>query len=251
MKKIQVTLVQIDNYGPWTVTPSPRKESELQILQAELFAELQRQFGSRGGLVFPTRFDNLLAVTNGISMEEHRQIQQRIGEKFPVTVSMSVGHASTPYQAQVQATLCLQRVGSSQSEERREALVGTCVTRPDEDWVQLAHMDINHSTLITDSEPIYDTHYLLQRAHLSLIPALLRRNALVFYMGGDNLISPSNGLDVSELERALLEVKVGLGVELKAGVGAARTAELAARLASEGLHEIRKSRNGSIVFKSA
>ncbi|MEM4202176.1 MAG: GTP cyclohydrolase IIa, partial [Candidatus Hadarchaeum sp.] len=69
MRKIQLTLIQIDNYGPWTVTPEPRREFELQVLQAELFAELERQFGSRGGLVFPTRFDNLFAVTNGISME--------------------------------------------------------------------------------------------------------------------------------------------------------------------------------------
>jgi len=252
MKKIQITLVQIDNYGPWTVTPKPRKETELQILQAELYAELQRQFGSRGGLVFPARYDNLIAVTNGVSFEDHFLIQQEIRKKFPVTVSMSVGAATTPYQAQIQATLCLQRVGSSQSEKRKEALVGSCVTKPDEDWVQLAHMDINHSANITDSEPIYDTYFLLKRAHLSLIPPLLRRNALVFYMGGDNLIAPSNGLSVSELRKVLSEVKAGLGVELKAGVGAAHTAELAARLASEGLHEIRKGKGeSSIVFKSA
>ena len=29
---IQMTLIQIDNYGPWTVTPRPRNESDLQIL---------------------------------------------------------------------------------------------------------------------------------------------------------------------------------------------------------------------------
>lgn len=39
---IQMTLIQIDNYGPWTVTPNPRNESDLQILQAELFADVQR-----------------------------------------------------------------------------------------------------------------------------------------------------------------------------------------------------------------
>lgn len=252
MRKIQLTLIQIDNYGPWTVTPEPRREFELQVLQAELFAELERQFGSRGGLVFPTRFDNLLAITNGISMEEHREIQRLINQKFPVTVSMSVGAAATPYQAQVQATLCLQRVGSSQSAERRSALVGSPVCYPDQDWVQIAHMDINHSTLITDSEPIYDTHFLLQRAHLSLIQMFLRRNALVFYMGGDNIMALSNGLEVSEIAEVLAEVKAEMGLELKAGVGAAPNAEKAARLASEGLHEIRKNRNKStIIFKSA
>ena len=165
---------------------------------------------------------------------------------------MSVGAASTPYQAQVQATLCLQRVGSSQSAERKEALVGTCVSYPDQDWVQITHMDINHSSLITDSEPIYDTHLLIQRAHLSLIPIFLRRNALVFYMGGDNIMALSNGLEVSEISSVLSDVKVEMGLELKAGVGAAHSAEMAARLASEGLHEIRKVRNkSSIIFKSA
>ena len=252
MRKIQITLVQIDNYGPWTVTPEPRREFELQVLQAELFAELERQFGSRGGLVFHTRMDNMLAVTNGISMEVHREIQRLVKEKFPVTVSMSIGAASTPYQAQVQATLCLQRVGGSQSPERKEALVGSPVSYPDQDWVQIAHMDVNRSSLLTDSEPIYDTHLLIQRAHLSLIPIFLRRNALVFYMGGDNIMALSNGLEVSEISSVLSDVKVEMGLELKAGVGAAHTAEMAARLASEGLHEIRKVRNkSSIIFKSA
>lgn len=247
-----MTLIQIDNYGPWTVTPEPRREFELQTLQAELFAELQRQFGRRGGLVFHTRQDNMLAVTNGIPMEDHRDIQAGVNEKFPVTVSMSIGAASTPYQAQVQATLCLQRVGGSQSAERVRALVGSPVSYPDQDWVQIAHMDINHSSLLTDSEPIYDTHLLIQRALLSLMPIFLRRNALVFYMGGDNIMALSNGLEVSEISTMLSDVKAEMGLELKAGVGAARNAETAAKLASEGLHEIRMVRDRpTIIFKSA
>jgi len=53
-------------------------------------------------------------------------------------------------------------------------------------------------------------------------------------------MAPSNGLNPRELADVFSEVKRELGFGLKAGVGAARTAELAARLASEGLHEIRK-----------
>jgi len=251
MKKIQLTLVQIDNYGPWTVTPRPRREAELQTLQAELFAELEKRFAKRGGLAFQTRLDNVLAITNGISLEEHCEIQRVINENFPVTVSMGVGAAPTPYEAQVQATLALQHAGSSRSAERRGVLVGTCVGEPDEDWVQIAHMDINHSALITDSEPVYDTHLLLQRTHLALMSTLLKRNALVFYTGGDNFMAASNGVGMEELAAVFSEVKRELGVELKAGVGAARTAELAARLASEGLHEIRTGKaREHIVTKS-
>ena len=64
-----MTLIQIDNYGPWTVTPRPRTESDLQILQAELFADVQRLIAAKKGLVFFTRFDNLLAISNGLDEE--------------------------------------------------------------------------------------------------------------------------------------------------------------------------------------
>jgi GTP cyclohydrolase III len=64
-------------------------------------------------------------------------------------------------------------------------------------------------------------------------------------------MAPSNGLDADDISTVFSEVKRELGVELKAGVGGASNAEAAARLASEGLHEIRKRRvKGPIVFKS-
>ena len=36
---VQLSLVQIDEYGPWTVTPEPRRETDLQSLQATLYAD--------------------------------------------------------------------------------------------------------------------------------------------------------------------------------------------------------------------
>lgn len=251
MRKIQLTLVQIDNYGPWTITPEPRREADLQSLQADLFTELERQLGARKGLIFPTRFDNMLAITNGISLEEHHEIQQVINKKFPVSVSMGIGAAPTPYEAQVKATLALQHAGGSRSAERKGVLVGSGVEKLDEDWVQIAHIDVNHSALITDSEPIYETHILLQKTYVALMSSLLKRKALVFYTGGDNFMAPSNGLNPRELTDVFSEVKRELGFGLKAGVGAARTAELAAQLASAGLHEIRKGRTREhIIYKT-
>lgn len=252
MKKIQLTLVQIDNYGPWTVSPKPRPEAELQVLQAELLAELERQFGKRGALVFPTRFDNFLAITNGISLDGHKEILRAVNEKSPVTVSMGVGAAQTPYKAQVHATVALQKAGSSQSPKRKGALVGAPAEKSTDEWVQIAHIDVNHSALFTDSKPIYETHILIQRTHLALMSALLEKDALVFYTGGDNFMAASNGVGAEDLARIFLKVKQELGVELKAGVGGARTAVKAAQLASEELHNIRKGKaRGSISFREA
>ena len=66
MTTTQVTLVQIDNYGPWTVTPEPRREMDLQTLQSRLFADIAEYLGHRDGYAFFTRFDNMITVTNGI-----------------------------------------------------------------------------------------------------------------------------------------------------------------------------------------
>ena len=96
---IQMTLIQIDNYGPWTVTPRPRTESELQMLQASLFADLNNHFGNKKGLVFFTRFDNLLAISNGLDKEDHLRIQRSIRNRYPITISMGVGAAETPHEA--------------------------------------------------------------------------------------------------------------------------------------------------------
>ncbi len=74
---------------------------------------------------------------------------------------------------------------------------------------------------------------------------------MVFYTGGDNFMAPSNGLDPQELSDVFSEVKREVGFELKAGIGAAKTAELAAQLASDGLHEVRAGRSkGPIVYKA-
>ncbi|MEW6222279.1 MAG: GTP cyclohydrolase IIa [Candidatus Hadarchaeota archaeon] len=250
MKKIQMTLIQLDNYGPWTVAPRPKPEAELQTLQAELLAELERQFGKREALVFSTRLDNFLAITNGVSLKMHKDIMDVVNQKFPVSVSMGVGAAETPYKAQVLATLALQKAGGSRSPTRRGALAGEDVAGADEDWVQIAHMDVNHSTLFTDSEPIYDTHMLIQKTNLALMSALAWKDALVFYTGGDNFMAASNGVGADDLAGVFSKVKQELGIELKAGVGAARTAAKAAQLASEELHQIRKGNaNGNISFR--
>lgn len=251
MKKIQLTLIQIDNYGPWTVMPQ-RSEADLQTVQAELFADIEQLFAAHGGLVFHTRFDNMLAVSNKISMRVHRSIQNSINDRYPFTVSMGVGAAERPHKAQELATRALQSAGSSRSPERRGALVGQCVEAPDENWVQITHLDIDGMTSLTDSEPVYDTYVLLQRVYLSLVSALLKHGALVFYTGGDNFMALTNGVSQQELEVIVNEVQRVMKVNLKASVGGAATAEAAAQLASQGLLEIRKNRESGkhIIFKT-
>lgn len=250
MKKIQLTLIQLDNYGPWTVNPSPKPEAYLQSLQGRLFSDIEEEFSARRGLVFSTRFDNMLAVSNSIPLEEHKKIQEKIHENYPVTLSMGVGVGEEPYEAQRQASYALREAGSSRSPDRKGSLVGTALGPGDESEVQIAHIDVNHSTSLTDNNPIYESHHLIQRVHLALMSSLSQFGALVFYMGGDNFMAPSNGLNEDNFSDVFKKIKQKLGAELKAGVGAGTNAEESTRLASECLQDIRNGDSEKqIVFR--
>lgn len=247
MKKIQISIAQLDNYGPWTVSPEPKPEAYLQILQTRLFADLEEEFSERGGLAFITRFDNTLAVSNGLSKEDHIEIQRRIRENYPVTVSFGVASAENSYEAQKHASKALQDTGSSQSEDRSEELSGKTLKFPEESLVQIAHIDIDSVTSYTDAEPIYDTHHLIQKVHLSLSESLSSLDGLVFYTGGDNFMAPSNGLDLDDILEVLEEVEKDTGIRLKAGVGRSSSPVEAAHLASEGLHAVREDESSERV----
>ena len=99
MTNTQVTLIQIDNYGPWTTTPEPRREVDLQTLQSRLYADVSQLVGNREGYAFFGRFDNMVTVTNGLGREAHELIQESIGNRYPVTASMSVAVGPTPVEA--------------------------------------------------------------------------------------------------------------------------------------------------------
>ena len=245
---IQMTLIQIDNYGPWTVTPKPRNESDLQILQAELYADIQRQFAMKKGLVFYTRFDNMLAITNGINEEDHRRIQRSIRNRYPITISMGVGTAKTPYDAQKIATESLQIKGGAQSKDREEILaIGGLVEKKDS-YVQIAHIDINGVTeSLTDIIPAYDTNFLVNRAQHYLMTKLIDKGALLFFIGGDNFMSPCNELGPKKLLKLFEEIDDEIGIALKAGVGRGKNAEDAAYMADLGLEEIRNGNTEELV----
>ena len=241
---IQMTLIQIDNYGPWTVTPKPRNESDLQILQAELFADIQKQFATKKGLVFFTRFDNMLAITNGINEEDHLRIQRSIKNRYPVTISMGVGTAETPHEAQKLATVALQNEGGAQSSERKEILAIDSLVDEDSGYVQVAHIDINSVTeTLTDVESAFDTSFMVNKAQHYLMPKLIKKGALLFFIGGDNFMSPCNGLSEKEIEEILMEINDEIGIGLKAGIGRGRNAEDAAYMADIGLENIRAGNN--------
>jgi len=241
----QVTLIQIDNYGPWTVTPEPRREVDLQTLQSRLYADLSQLIGNREGYVFFTRFDNMVAVTNGMDEADHAMIQESIGNRYPVTVSFGVGVAPSPVDALSTATDHLQDAGSAQEADRTEILRGVPLAddeRGDDD-VHVAHFDVNDATgKYTDQLNAYDSFIHIEQAYAELMQYLRRaHDGLAFFVGGDNVIAICPDLDGAAYRDAIDHVERTAEVELKVGVGRAATAQPAGMAAKHALEECREN----------
>jgi GTP cyclohydrolase IIa len=237
----QLTLVQIDNYGPWTVTPHPRREMDLQTLQSRLFADIAQFVGSRDGYAFFTRFDNMVAVTNGMDRDDHVLLQESIGNRYPVSISLGVGVDEVPAEALESATAALQHVGSAQDGDRREVLSGTFVDSNDPDAVEIAHFDVNDATSkYTDRLNEFDSFIEIEQGYASLMRYLREAHGgLSFFVGGDNIISVNPSLDEGAYRESIDHVEESVGVELKVGVGRDESAHRAGIAAKHALETCR------------
>jgi len=240
----QVTLVQIDNYGPWTVTPNPRREVDLQTLQSRLYADLSQLFGTRDGYVFFTRFDNMVAITNGVDAEDHARIQESVRNRYPVTVSLSIDSGPSPAAALGHATARLQEEGSAQDESRTDLLLGAPLENSErsDDDVQIAHFDVNDATgEYTDELDAFSTFIHIEQAYASLMRHMHdEHESLSFFVGGDNVIAVCPELDESEYRDAITAVRDDTDVDLKVGVGQGATAHDAGMSAKHALEICRE-----------
>jgi GTP cyclohydrolase IIa len=239
----QVSLLQIDNYGPWTTTPEPRREVDLQTLQSRLYADISQLVGNMDGYAFFGRFDNMVAITNGLDRAAHARIQNSVGNRYPVTASMSFAVRSSPVEALGVASRRLQEAGSAQDSTRRQILRGEPLgeaDRTDHD-VQIAHFDVNDATeKYTDELNEFDTFIHIEHGYAELMRYLRKaHDSMAFFVGGDNVIAVCSAMDAAAYRDTIDQVREAVNVDLKVGVGRARTAQAAGMSAK---HELERCR---------
>ena len=239
----QVTLFQLDNYGPWTVTPEPKREPDLQSLQARLYADICDFVGSHNGYTFSNRFDNMIAVTNGIREQAHVQLQESVRNRYPVTVSAAIATDSSPSAALADATEALQETGSAQDKTRRNVLANKTPDRNNSSTqnVCIAHFDIISATKkFTDNLNAFEASIRIKKTYMVLAEHLYQEySSLSFFMGGDNIIAVCPTLVPDQFRAVLHHISEESGVELQVGVGTGQTAVSAGQEAKVALETCR------------
>lgn len=238
---MQVSLFQIDNYGPWTVTPTPRRETDLQSLQARLYADLADFLGQFDGYAFYDRFDNMVGVTNGINREQHAAFQERVKNRYPITLSVAIHAAQRPAVALRRASTALQSQGSAQDADRTEVLAGNSAETPG--TVTIAHFDVvDVTSQYTDQASAAATTLAMQRATISLSQYLLEHyDSLAHFVGGDNIIAVCPRLEPAAFQQTIDHVADQTGIDLQVGFGRGGTAHEAGYRAKEALELCRET----------
>ena len=81
---IQLSILKITEYGPWTLTLGSDREHELQMLQASIYKEVQKLFSEKNCIVFLNRSDEFFVVSNGLNLDDHIQVQKILKKLFEV-----------------------------------------------------------------------------------------------------------------------------------------------------------------------
>jgi len=246
---IQLTIIRIEEYGPWTITLGSDREAQLQMLQAKFYYDLQRLFSAKDCLVYPNRFDEYFAITNGLSVSDHLLIESELSTIYKkLKLSMAIGYGGTPYQANLDAYKT-RKIGEPDTKKARIFASATVpfslsnsVPRVDE-FVQIMHIDMNNSADKFSKLSPYEITSLIVKLYARLSEEFLKKESLTFFLGGDNFMVLSNAATKHEAEETIKKVTRGTNIKLNCGIGNGRTGRKAANAATKALDTIRELRH--------
>jgi GTP cyclohydrolase IIa len=235
---IQLTIIRIEGYGPWTVTLGSDREAQLQMLQAKIYHDVQRLFSEKGGIVFFNRFDEYFAITNDIDALDHKEVQRELTELYDdLKMSMAIGAGKTAFEASLNAYNA-RKEGKMLDNEAR--IFGNALY--DADIAQIMHIDVDSSTKVGALMSPYEVTALVIKIYSRLAEEFLKYNSLAFFLGGDNFMIISNGMTKEQADVVIKKVTTGIDIKLNCGIGIGKTGRKAAEGATKALDTIRDLR---------
>ena len=236
---IQITIIKITGYGPWTLTLGSDREHEIQMLQASLYLQIQKLFSEKNSLVFSNRSDEFFAITNSITLEDHIEIQKKLESSFDLKLSMSIVYVDSPFDANLSAHDWKKTITKLNDEHNIYGFIDGKV----ESKVTIMHLDVDNLTSRGKTESPYEISSLIFKLYAKMSEFFLTKKSLAFFMGGDNFMVVANSNYKESAEEFIDIIKNEFGIELNCGIGTGKTARDAVKLATKSLDTIREIRD--------
>ncbi len=236
---IQITIIKINDYGPWTLTLGSDREHELQMLQASLYKEIQKFFSEKNSLVFLNRADEFFAITNGLSLDDHIEIQKKLESLFDLKLSMAIGFAENPFDANLKA----HEGKESQVFLNKEYHIYGFLNGKEDEMVTILHLDVENLTSRLKSMSPYEISFYIFQLYSRMSEFFLNKKAMTFFLGGDNFMVVTNENGKKIAREFLDTLKKDQRIILNCGIGTGTSAREAAKLSTKSLDIIREIRD--------
>ena len=257
----QTTVIKLEGYGPWTLSLGNDREFQLQILQSKIYADLQELFSNKNGVVFSNRFDEFIAVSNQITIDEHGEIYDQISKKYDkIKISITIGIGETPLNSLRNCHYIKNKkeywirpniYGNVGGISKGYLFSSSCDLNTatfDKD-VKIIHVDINNSTELTKDLSSYEITNLIIKLYSNISDVFLKEESLTFYLGGDNfMIIAKKNMIIQRVKEIIDSLSKLTKINLNCGVGYGKTGRKAAEMATKSLDLIRDFRkSGKII----
>ena len=236
---IQITIIKINDYGPWTLTLGSDREHELQMLQASLYKEIQKFFSEKNSLVFLNRSDEFFAITNGLSLDDHIEIQKKLESLFDLKLSMAIGFAENPFDANLKA----HEGKKSHLFLNKEYNIYGFLNGKEDEMVTILHLDVENLTSRLKSMSPYEISSYIFQLYSKMSEFFLNKKAMTFFLGGDNFMVVTNENGKKIAREFLDTLKKDQRIILNCGIGTGTSAREAAKLSTKSLDIIREIRD--------
>jgi len=236
---IQLSILKISGYGPWTLTLGSDREHELQMLQASLYKEVQKLFSEKNCLVFPNRADEFFVVSNGLELDDHIQIQKALEKLFDIRLTISIGYGKSPFEANLNAYEG-KKNGIILNKEHN---IFGFVNGKSDSKVSIMHLDIDNLTSRRQTNSPYEISSMIFDLYSKMSKFFLKKNSLTFFMGGDNFMIIASDDAKNSIHNFIDIIKSDDKISLNCGIGNGHTAREAVKLATQSLDTIREIRD--------
>ena len=236
---IQLSILKITEYGPWTLTLGSDREHELQMLQASLYKQVQQLFSAKNCLVFLNKSDEFFVVSNGLTLDDHIEIQKSLKKLFEVTLTISIGYGNTPFEANLKAYSGKQ---NNILLNQEYAIFGFIDNSLEFD-VSIMHLDVDDLKSKRKDNSPYEISLKIFELYSKIGRYFIEKNSLTFFMGGDNYMVVASDDAKNSVQNFIDLIKNNDNISLNCGIGNAQTSRDAVKLATKSLDTIRDIRD--------
>ena len=240
---IQLSILKITGYGPWTLTLGSDREHELQMLQASLYKEVQKLFSEKNCIVFLNRADEFFVVSNGLTLEDHIQIQKTLEKLFDIRLTISIGYGNSPFEANLKAYEGKKNKIILNAEHN----IFGFMNGEFDSKVSIMHLDVDDLTSSRQTNSPYEISAIIFELYSKMLKFFKEKNSLTFFMGGDNFMVISNDEAKQSVHSFISMIKNNDKISLNCGIGNASTGREAVKLATKSLDTIREIRDSGKV----